>query len=118
MSDSLRPRGWWPTRLLCPWTFPGKSTGVGCHFLLQGIFLTQGSNLGLWHYRQMLYGMSLSNFQDALVLQVGPVQSSCSFQRDPTSPGASWVHFSALLATQTPFSHTDAVEVLPTPFRG
>ena len=30
-----------------PWNFLGKSTGVGCHFLLQGIFLTQGSNLGL-----------------------------------------------------------------------
>ena len=29
----------------CPWLFPGKNTGVGCHFLLQGIFLTQGSNL-------------------------------------------------------------------------
>ena len=33
-----------PTRLLCPWGFPGKNTGVGCHFLLKGIFLTQGSN--------------------------------------------------------------------------
>ena len=33
---------------------PGKSTGVGCHFLLQGIFLTQGSNLGLQDSRQML----------------------------------------------------------------
>ena len=33
-----------PTRLLCPWDFPGKNTGVGCHFLLQGIFPTQGSN--------------------------------------------------------------------------
>ena len=33
------------TRLLCPWDFPGKNTSVGCHFLLQGIFLTQGSNL-------------------------------------------------------------------------
>ena len=30
---------------LSPWNFPGKSTGVGCHFLLQGIFPTQGSNL-------------------------------------------------------------------------
>ena len=30
---------------LCPWDFPGKNIGVGCHFLLQGIFLTQGSNL-------------------------------------------------------------------------
>ena len=29
-----------PTRLLCPWDFPGKNAGVGCHFLLQGIFLT------------------------------------------------------------------------------
>ena len=38
-----------PTRLLCPWDFPGKSTGVGCHFLLQGIFSTQGSNLRLLH---------------------------------------------------------------------
>ena len=42
VSDSLWPRGLQPTRLLHPWDFPGKSTGVGCHFLLQGIFLTQG----------------------------------------------------------------------------
>ena len=33
-----------PTRLFCPWDFPGKNTGVGCHLLLQGIFPTQGSN--------------------------------------------------------------------------
>ena len=36
-----------PTRLLCPWNFPGKNTRVGCHALLQGIFLTQGLNLHL-----------------------------------------------------------------------
>ena len=30
--------------LLCPWSFPGKNAGVGCHFLLQGIYLTQGLN--------------------------------------------------------------------------
>ena len=36
MSDSLRPHGLSPPRLLHPWNFPGKSTGVGCHFLLQG----------------------------------------------------------------------------------
>ena len=35
----------YPTSFLCPWNFPGKNTGVGCHFLLQGLFLTQGSNL-------------------------------------------------------------------------
>ena len=38
------PYGLWPTRLLCPWDSPGKNTGVGCHALLHGIFLTQGSN--------------------------------------------------------------------------
>ena len=54
-SDSLRPHGLQLPRLLCPWNFPGKSTGVGCHFLLQGIFPTQGSNLGLLHCRQTLY---------------------------------------------------------------
>ena len=46
------------TRLLCPWNSPGKNTGVGSHFLLQGIFLTQGSNLGLLHYGQILYHLS------------------------------------------------------------
>ena len=41
-------------KLLCPWDSPGKNTGVGCHFLLQGIFLTQGSNphlLRLFHWQ-------------------------------------------------------------------
>ena len=51
VSDSLRSHGLESTRLLWPWDFPGKSTGVGCHFLLQGIFLTQGSNPGLLHCR-------------------------------------------------------------------
>ena len=40
---------------LCSWDSPGKNTGVGCHFLLQGIFLTQGLNLGLPHCRQTFY---------------------------------------------------------------
>ena len=35
VSDSSRPHGLQPTRLLCPWDSPGKNTGVGCHFLLQ-----------------------------------------------------------------------------------
>ena len=42
----------------CPWNFPGKNTGVGCHFLLQRIFLTQGSNRRLLHCRQILYRQS------------------------------------------------------------
>ena len=44
--------------LLCPWNSPGKNTGVGCHSFLQGIFPTQGSNLGLLHCRQILYLLS------------------------------------------------------------
>ena len=58
MSKSLRPCGVYPTRILRPWDFPGKSTGVGCQSLLQGIFPTQGSNPGLLHCRQMLYRLS------------------------------------------------------------
>ena len=44
--------------LLRPWDFPGKRAGVDCHFLLQGIFLTQESNLGLLHCSQILYHLS------------------------------------------------------------
>ena len=58
VPDSLRLHGLQPTRFLCPWDFPGKDTGVGCHFLLQGIFPTQGSNPGLLHCRQILYWVS------------------------------------------------------------
>ena len=36
----------------------GKNTGVGCYFLFQGIFLTQGSNLRLLRCRQILYPLS------------------------------------------------------------
>ena len=38
----LQPYGLQPTRLLCPWDFLGKNSGMGRHFLLQGIFLSQG----------------------------------------------------------------------------
>ena len=58
VSDSLRPLGLQPTRLLHPWDFPGKNTGVGCHFLLQEIFPTQGLNPGLPHCGQTLYHLS------------------------------------------------------------
>ena len=44
-----------PIRLLCPWDFSGKNTGVGCHFLLQGDFLTQGLNPHLLLDRSVLY---------------------------------------------------------------
>ena len=58
MSDSLWPHGLSPARLLHPGDFPGKNTGVDCHFLFQGIFLTQGSNPGFPYCRQTLYHLS------------------------------------------------------------
>ena len=47
----LQPQGHQPIRLPCPWDFPGKKARVGCHFLFQGIFLTQGSNWRLLHWQ-------------------------------------------------------------------
>ena len=47
----LRPHELQPARFLCPWDFPGKNTRVGCHFLLQEIFPSQGSNPGLLHWQ-------------------------------------------------------------------
>ena len=44
MPDSLQPCGLYMARLLGLWDFPGKNTGMGCCALLQGIFMTQGSN--------------------------------------------------------------------------
>ena len=56
--NSLQTHGLQPTRLLCPWNFSGKNTGVGSHSLLQRIFPTQGQDLGLQHRRQILYRLS------------------------------------------------------------
>ena len=58
MSDSSQPYGPQPARLLSPQDSSGKNAGVGCHALLQGVFLTQGLNprlLQLLHCRQILY---------------------------------------------------------------
>ena len=53
VSDSLRPHG-----LYSPWNSSGQNIGVGSLSLLQGIFLTQGSNPGLPHCRRILYQLS------------------------------------------------------------
>ena len=69
MSDSLRSYGMQPSRLLCSWDFQGKNSRVGCHFLLQGIFLTQGLNPGFLYCRLILYHLShqgcLNIFKDS-----------------------------------------------------
>ena len=54
MSNSLQPHRLQLARFLCPWDPPAKNIGVGCHFLLQGIFPTQGLNprlLCLFHWQ-------------------------------------------------------------------
>ena len=63
--------------------FFGKNTGVGCHFLLQGIFQIQGSNLGLLHCRQILYHLSHQGSPRKLVFTLAelctpPAGSTCS----------------------------------------
>ena len=48
----------YPARILCPWSSPSKNTGVGSHSLLQGIFPTKESKLGLLHCKLILYCLS------------------------------------------------------------
>ena len=66
MSDSVRPHGLQPTRLLHPWDSPGKNTGVGCHFLLQNILKLIGIEM---------YILSLL----AIVSYINLVQMRCQF---------------------------------------
>ena len=80
----------WP--FATPWTVacqvplsmdsPGHNTGVGCHFLLQGIFPTQGSNPGLLHYRQILYHLSYLGSPAAAAAAAKSLQS-CLTLCDP-----------------------------------
>ena len=58
VSNSLRPHDYSLVGTSVHGDSPGKNTGVGCHALLQGIFPTQGWNLGLTHYRQILHHLS------------------------------------------------------------
>ena len=51
MSNSLQPHGERSLVGYSPWDFLSKNTGMGSYFLLQGIFPTQGSNLGLLHWQ-------------------------------------------------------------------
>ena len=54
VSNSLRPRGPQPTRLLHPWNSPGKNTGVGCHFLLQILGINSWKKWNeKWHYNHV-----------------------------------------------------------------
>ena len=74
VSNSLQPHGLQPTGLLCPWNSRGKNTGGGCHFLLQGIFLTQGLNPHL---------LSLLHRQVGSLPLAPPGKPWLFFQREP-----------------------------------
>ena len=65
MSDCLQPQAK-SARLLCPWDFPGKNPGVGCHFLLQGPFPTTGLNPHL--LRWQAHSLPLSHHGSPCVL--------------------------------------------------
>ena len=58
------------------WDFPGKNTGVGCHLLLTGIFLTQELNLGLLHFRQIFYWLSYEGSPRLLCAWNSPGQNT------------------------------------------
>ena len=81
MSDSFVTPWSVARQLLCPWDFPGKNTGVGCYFLLQGIFQTQASNQSLLHCRQILYHPS---HQRRLKAGISSVQFNSVTQSYPT----------------------------------
>ena len=112
MSDSLRTHGLSLARLLRPWHFPGKNTGVGCHFLLQGIFPTQGSNLHLLHCRRTLplshQGSPGTNYS-APNLSINPASPSSysrPFKMDLESSHVNHCYYSCYPQTPTAFSPT------------
>ena len=94
LRETVKDRGAWHAtvhaRLLRPWYFLGKNTGVGCHFLLQRIFPTQGSNPGLLHHRQILYRLS---HQGSLGVPRAAFTLEVSFKGDPHATHTSgWLH--------------------------
>ena len=82
LCATLWPHGLQPTRLPCPWNFPGKNTGIGCLFLLQGIFLIQGLNLCLLHFLHwQVDSLTLDSKLHVIVHYEHPLYSAKSQQR-------------------------------------
>ena len=79
VSDSLYPHG-----LYSSWNSLGQNAGVGGLSLLQGIFPTQGSNLGLPHCRQILYQLSPKGSSTILEWIAYPFSSGSSQPRNQT----------------------------------
>ena len=103
-------------RALLSTLFPGKITGVGCHFLLQGIFLTQGSNPSLFcllHWQEEsfslchlechlgIWGYASSDSKETLTVEVGLNSSSPPWWSQTTElsthlSGNTWHHLCPL----------------------
>ena len=98
----MHPHGLQPTRFLCPWNYLGENTGVGCHFLLQGILPTQGSTCCLlcsYMGRQILYHwtpLEASSLFTALwrllLKQSGQVLNKCSRTTQENEVGTESFH--------------------------
>ena len=101
LSDSLRPYEVQPTRLLCPWNSPDKSTRQGSHFLLQRIFLTQGLNRGLLHCREILHHLSHqeSPLHGAYSVSHVSHKDSCNLHLEPTLINQDNLHISRSLTS-------------------
>ena len=96
VSNSLQPHRFWPSRLLGPWGSAGKNAGVGCHALLQEIFPTQGSNLGLLRHRWILY--SLSHQESPKILEWVAILSPGNVPDPGIEPGSPALQVDSLLA--------------------
>ena len=83
-SPSVVPNSLWPHGLYCPWHSPGQNTGVGSLSLLQGIFQTQGLNIGLLHCTWILYQLSQKWSPRILVWVTYPSFRGSSQPRNPT----------------------------------
>jgi len=79
VSDSLWPHGLEPIRLLCPWNSPGKNTGVGCHFLLQGssqpkdrtrVSCIAGGCFSVWVTREEMNSVIIKIEQEPIIVCV------------------------------------------------
>ena len=90
VPESLWPHELYSTRLLCPWDFPGNNTGVGCHFLLQGIFPTQGSNPSLPHCMLFLYLWDIKEAHLSIVLLLQQPKRTKTLLQQPQQTMTPW----------------------------
>ena len=85
----------WQNVCPCPWNFPGRNTGVDCHFPLQGIFPTRGSNLGLLHLlHRQANSLALCHLQR---LPHSVIENGCSMVKNDYNTVSSSVPFCVCL---------------------